>query len=82
MENIENGIVASNVNADTIKKEISGKRTRRGFKLMALGAIILLSGCVTNLSLPSINDTYNYILYGVTSTGAIIVFYGLYCVLE
>jgi len=49
---------------------------------MALGAIILLTGCITNLIMPSMNDTYNYILYGVTSTGATFVFYGLYCVLE
>ena len=49
---------------------------------MAFGALILLTGCITNLIMPSMNDTYNYILYGVTSTGATIVFYGLYCVLE
>lgn len=49
---------------------------------MAFGALILLTGCITNLIMPSMNDTYNYILYGVTSTGATIVFCGLYCVLE
>jgi bacteriorhodopsin len=82
MENIGNELLDAKLTTDNIKKEISEKRTKRGFKLMALGAIVLLSGCITNLIMPCMNDTYNYVLYGVTSTGATIVFYGLYCVLE
>ena len=82
MENFEVKILDSNITTDNNKKEISERRTKRGFKLMALGAIILLGGCISNLIMPSMNDTYNYILYGVTSTGATIVFYGLYFVLE
>jgi hypothetical protein len=82
MENFEVEIIDAKIIADNNKKEISERRTKRGFKFMALGAIILLGGCISNLIMPSMNDTYNYILYGVTSIGASIVFYGLYCVLE
>ena len=81
MENFDSEILESNPTIE-FKKEVSEKRTKKGFKLMAFGALVLLTGCITNLIMPSMNDTYNYILYGVTSTGATIVFYGLYCVLE
>lgn len=67
---------------ETTKKEIAQKRSAKGFSLIAIGAISLLLGCVTTLVLPHSNIAYNIILYGLTSIGASVVFYGLYCLLE
>jgi hypothetical protein len=82
MEDSNLAIHDSKTMDETTKKEMARKRTARGFSLIAIGAISLLLGCVTTLVLPHSNIAYNLILYGLTSVGASVVFYGLYCVLE
>jgi hypothetical protein len=67
---------------DLKTKPNNDNRTLKGFKLLGLGAISLFLGCITNLTLPITNEYFHYILYGVTSIGASIVFYGLYLVME
>lgn len=82
MENVNTKSWAANINQEYNKKQIRELRTRKGFKLISLGAVILFLGCITNLVLPMSSSFYCPILYGITTTGASIVLYGLYLVME
>jgi hypothetical protein len=82
MENFDSETLESNLNLEESKNQTSENRTKKGFTCMSIGALVLLGGCISNLIMPSMNDSYNMVLYGITSIGATVVFYGLYCVME
>jgi hypothetical protein len=82
MEITDINLDAPEIEGELGKKELAQKRTSRGFSLIGIGAVSLLLGCITTMVLPHSNIAYNVILYGLTSAGASVVFYGLYCVLE
>lgn len=58
------------------------QRTRKGIRLIPAGAIILVASCISTLLLPSSHFLFEYVLYGLTSLGACVAFYGLYCLME
>lgn len=64
------------------KKEALTQRTQKGFSITLWGALILLSGCITTMVLPSTHALYDIILYIPTTLGAGMVIYGFYCVFE
>jgi hypothetical protein len=79
-------IVMENSNSDisneTLKKEARNARNKKGFSIIIIGVSILFSGFLCNLLLSISNPNYNYFLYGLTSLGVILVFYGLYLIFE
>ena len=72
VENLENDI----------KNENEQSRTKRGFSLIGLGAVILFGGCILTMILPISHPLYYFLLYGPTSFGAGMAIFGLYCILE
>lgn len=62
--------------------EARSRRTSKGIKVIPAGALILVVSCILSLTVPSSSFLYDYILYGLTSVGAVIAFYGLYLVME
>jgi hypothetical protein len=82
MENVDTKNWSTNIVQDFNKKQVRELRTRKGFKLIFLGAMTLFLGCITNLVLPMSSSFYHPILYGITTTGACIVLFGLYLVME
>jgi O-antigen/teichoic acid export membrane protein len=73
---------------DSILQEATGEagtltnRTSNGFKFVLSGAAILVTSCVMALISGISDPMFDYILYGLTSVGACVVIYGLYCVFE
>lgn len=63
------------------KIELRKKRTAKGIKFVALGAIIGFSSCVCSLCNP-IESLYYINLYGVASIAILLAFYGLYLIFE
>lgn len=57
-------------------------RTQRGFTLIGFGAIILIIGCILSIIADPSHLIYDFILYGPTTLGAIMVIYGMYKVME
>ncbi len=57
-------------------------RTQRGFSLIGFGAIILLVGCILSIIADPSHLLYDFILYGPTTLGAIMVIFGMYKVME
>lgn len=82
MNSTESNTSPSEMEAETLSKEERSQRTRKGIFIIPIGAITLLLSCVTTLLMPDTFGLFNYILYGLTSIGAIVVFYGLYLVME
>jgi hypothetical protein len=66
---------------ETCKRENCMKQQKNGLTLMVIGAIICFTSCLfTMLELmPSLT---NFLLYGMTSAGVIVVFGGLIMVFE
>ena len=73
MENLN-----SDISNETLKKEARNSRNKNGFSIILIGVSILFSGFLCNLLLSISNPNYNYFLYGLTSLGVSLVFYGLY----
>lgn len=53
----------------------------KGFALVAIGAVILLGSCVFSLTLSFSDPSFQYIMYGATTLGALMVLAGLGCCL-
>ena len=77
MENLN-----SDISNETLKKEARNARNKKGFSFIIIGVSILFSGFLCNLLLSISNPNYNYFLYGLTSLGVSLVFYGLYLIFE
>jgi hypothetical protein len=82
MENLDTEMLENNLEMDLEIKTAREARTQKGFKLLAIGAVILFLGCITNLTMPISNEYYHFILYGITSIGAAMVVWGLYLIME
>lgn len=82
MENSETTIYDSDSLNENEHVNKSKNRTQKGFSLIGIGAVVLLSGCLISLVFPHSHPAYNFLLYTPTSIGACMVMYGLYCVLE
>jgi len=63
------------------KKLKNGKRQFNGFVCLAAGALIGFLSCLLTLINP-IPGLYNWTLYGLTSVAVLIIFLGLYYLLE
>jgi hypothetical protein len=82
MQTSENQTMASELDLDQGNYENRKVRTAKGFKLIGIGSLVLLSGCIVSMVMPSENPLYDFFLYTPTSIGATMVVYGMYCVLE
>ncbi len=56
-------------------------RAAKGWKFMALGSFIGFLGCVSTM-LDIIPDGRDFSMYGLTSLGVLVAFYGCYLVFE
>lgn len=82
MENLDTKMLESNTAKDLSIKKTRAIRTKKGFTILAVGALILFLGFIANLTMPISNAYYHFILYGITSIGAIMVIWGLYLIME
>lgn len=82
MENTDTEILKSDTVLDLSLKNARENRTKKGFKILAVGAFILFSGFITNLTMPISNAYYQFILYGITSIGVVMIIWGLYLIME
>ncbi len=53
----------------------------KGFALVAIGAVILLGSCLFSLTLSISDPSFQYIMYGATTLGVLMVLAGLGCCL-
>lgn len=63
------------------RKKRNEKRQINGFILLAIGAFLGFLSCVCSIT-KAFPALYDLILYGVTLTAILIIFYGLYLVFE
>ncbi|MDZ4666843.1 MAG: hypothetical protein SGJ00_03060 [bacterium] len=82
MENRESQVLEDALTENTAVSSVSARRTKKGFTITSYGAIILLTGCLINIFLPTDTFMYELALYGPTTVGASMVIYGFYCVFE
>ena len=60
-----------------VAKYRSEQQRNRGFVVSGLGAMILVGSMLTSLGLEFGNPMFDYILYGVTGVGAILLMAGM-----
>ncbi|HMU71880.1 MAG TPA: hypothetical protein PKD93_04040 [Ferruginibacter sp.] len=63
------------------KKIKYGKRQFAGFVYLAIGAVLGFISCILTVFNP-VPELYNWILFGLTSVAVLIIFLGLYYLLE
>lgn len=60
------------------KKEYYTHKRKQGVSIIGLGALVILAGfCITCFNFNS-NESFNFAMYGLTSIGICIVFFGFY----
>jgi len=60
------------------KKEYYAHKRKEGLSKIGLGSLIILAGfCITCFNFHS-NESFNFAMYGLTSIGICIVFWGFY----
>ena len=82
MQEVENQSMSNELELNQGNVDPRSIRTARGFRMIGIGAIILLAGCMVSMIMPSSNPMYHFFLYTPTSIGACMVIYGMYQVLE
>jgi hypothetical protein len=77
------GMPADNIAAilDAFRKKRNEKRQVTAFTLMGIGAFLGFLSCVLSITNP-FPDLFYWILYGLTSVALMIIFIGLYYLLE
>lgn len=71
--------IAANLKA--FKKMYYAKKQWAGFVFLGIGAFLGFLSCVTSLINP-IPELFDWFLYGLTSVALILIFRGLYCILN
>lgn len=68
-------------NLKEFKKLCYAKRQFAGFIFLGIGAFVGFLSCVTSLINP-VPELFNWFLYGLTSVALVLIFRGLYCILN
>ncbi len=61
-----------------IKFEHYTERRNQGLKILAVGVVLILAGFIITCSNFHANRSFAFAMYGLTSLGIFVIFYGLY----